>query len=261
MLSVRNLEKSFEASGRKLRAIQNVDLDVGHGEFLTILGPSGCGKSTFLHIVGGFETATGGSILMDGKAVSGPGPERGMMFQDLSLYPWLTVLQNVCWPMEIRGLGKEERVARAREILSLVGLGRFANLYPGELSGGMKQRVALARLFALDPKIMLMDEPFGALDAQTRELLQEELQSIWRRQKKTAMLVTHDIDEAIFLGTRVIVFTAGPGRIKADLRIPAGTERDADFRRSPEYNALRIELWDLVREEVTKAKMHAEELV
>ena len=197
-----------------------------------------------LHILGGFEPASSGTRL---NSRYPPGPDRGMMFQELSLFPWLTAIENVAWPLEMKGLPKRERLPKAAEYLDLVHLARFADLYPGQLSGGMKQRVALARLFALDPEIMLMDEPFGALDSQTRELLQEELQSIWRRARKTALFVTHDIDEAIYLGTRVIVFTARPGRIKADIRIPE-IDRSGDFRKSREYLALRVQVWDLLRE-------------
>src|SRR5580698_7528501 len=167
-----------------------------------------------------------------------PVADRGMMFQDSSLFPWLTALQNVCWLLEMKGMPRTARLTKARDYLERVHLSRYADLYPGELSGGMKQRVALARLFALDAQILLMDEPFGALDSQTRELLQEELQAIWRRDRKTALFVTHDIDEAIFLGTRVIIFTARPARIKADIRIEAG-DRSGDYRKSPEYLALR----------------------
>ena len=222
-------------------------------EFVSIVGPSGCGKSTFLHIVGGFEPASGGEILLSGRPIGRPAPDRGMMFQDLSLFPWLTALENVCWPLEMKGMSRTERIAKARYYLDLVHLSRYADFYPAELSGGMKQRVALARLFALDPRILLMDEPFGALDSQTRELLQEELQAIWRRDRKTALFVTHDIDEAIYLATRLIVFTARPGRIKADIRTP-DTERAGDYRKSPEYLALRVQVWDLLREEVLKAR-------
>src|SRR5580698_4605366 len=175
-----------------------------------------------------------------------PVADRGMMFQDSSLFPWLTALQNVCWPLEMKGMPRTARLTKARDYLERVHLSRYADLYPAELSGGMKQRVALARLLALDSEVLLMDEPFGALDSQTRELLQEELQAIWRRDRKTALFVTHDIDEAIFLGTRVIVFTARPGRIKADLRIDI-PERDAAFRKSSEFFALRTQVWELLR--------------
>jgi NitT/TauT family transport system ATP-binding protein len=234
-------------------ALDKLSLSIDEHEFVSIVGPSGCGKSTFLHIVGGFEPATGGALLLNGRPIGPPGPDRGMMFQDLSLFPWLTAVDNVAWPLEMKGMAKAERLTKAREYLELVHLGRYSHLYPGQLSGGMKQRVALARLFALDPEIMLMDEPFGALDSQTRELLQEELQSIWRRARKTALFVTHDIDEAIYLGTRVIVFTARPGRIKADIRIPE-VDRSGDYRKSRDYLALRVQVWDLLRDEVLKAR-------
>jgi len=253
LLAVRSLDKTFTVEGRTITAIEQLSFDIEPHEFVSIVGPSGCGKSTFLHIVGGFEPSTGGEMQMDGKAIGPPGPDRGMMFQELSLYPWLTVLQNVCWPLEMKKMGKAEREARAREVLDLVHLARYADLFPGELSGGMKQRVALARLFALDPAIMLMDEPFGALDAQTRELLQEELQAIWRRDRKTALFVTHDIEEAIYLGTRLIVFTARPGRIKADIEISVDM-RSGEFRKSPEFVEMRNRVWDLLREEVLKAR-------
>ena len=258
LLEVRDLSKTFESSGQTVVAIDRLSLDLDEREFVSIVGPSGCGKSTFLHIIGGFEKSIAGEIRLAGRPLSAPSPDRGMMFQDLSLFPWLTVIENVCWPLEMRGLGKSERLTRAQSILELVHLGRFANMYPAQLSGGMRQRVALARLIALDSQILLMDEPFGALDAQTRELLQEELQLIWRRDRKTALFVTHDIDEAIYLGTRVILFSARPGRIKADIAVPVGADRSPEFRKSPEYNALRIEIWDLLREEVLKARAEQE---
>src|SRR4029453_6565624 len=238
---------------RSVAAIDRLSLSIDEHELVSIVGPSGCGKRTFLHIVGCFDPASGGELRLNGAPVGPPGPDRGMMFQELSLFPWLTAIENVAWPLEMKGLPKRERLPRAAEYLDLVHLSRFADLYPGQLSGGMKQRVALARLFALDPEIMLMDEPFGALDSQTRELLQEELQSIWRRARKTALFVTHDIDESIYLATRLIVFSARPGRIKADIRIP-NIDRSGDFRKSPEYLALRVQVWDLLREEVLKAR-------
>ncbi|TMJ22066.1 MAG: ABC transporter ATP-binding protein [Alphaproteobacteria bacterium] len=253
LLEVSDLDKTFTGEGRAVTAIDRLSLAVDEHEFVSIVGPSGCGKSTFLHIVGGFEPATAGDVRLHGRPIGAPGPDRGMMFQELSLFPWLTAVENVAWPLEMKGLPKRERLSKAAEYLNLVHLARFAELYPGQLSGGMKQRVALARLFALDPDIMLMDEPFGALDSQTRELLQEELQSIWRRARKTALFVTHDIDEAIYLATRLIVFTARPGRIKADIRIP-DVDRCGDYRKSQGYVALRGQVWDLLRDEVLKAR-------
>jgi NitT/TauT family transport system ATP-binding protein len=253
LLEVTNLDKTFALGQQTVIAIDKLSLSIEDHEFVSLVGPSGCGKSTFLHIVGGFEAATAGELRLNGAPVGPPGPNRGMMFQDLSLFPWLTALENVAWPLEMKGMKKAERLAKARDYLDLVHLSRYGDLYPGQLSGGMKQRVALARLFALDPEVLLMDEPFGALDSQTRELLQEELQAIWRRSRKTALFVTHDIDESIYLGTRVIVFTARPGRIKADIRIPQ-LDRSGDFRKSEQYVALRAQVWDLLREEVLKAR-------
>lgn len=253
LLEVAGLDKTFTADSRSVIAIDHLSLSIEEQEFVSIVGPSGCGKSTFLHIIGGFEPATAGQVRLQGRPIGAPGPDRGMMFQELSLFPWLTALENVAWPLEMKKMSKHERLVKAAEYLDLVHLSRFADLYIGQLSGGMKQRVALARLFALDPEIMLMDEPFGALDSQTRELLQEELQSIWRKARKTALFVTHDIDEAIYLGTRVIVFTARPGRIKADIRIPE-LDRSGGYRKSQGYLALRVQVWDLLREEVLKAR-------
>ena len=253
LLEVKDLDKTFIAADKPITAIAGLSLSIEEKAFVSIVGPSGCGKSTFLHIVGGFEPANGGEITLNGRPVGRPGPDRGMMFQEFSLFPWLTAIENVCWPLEMKGVPKPERLAKARAYLDLVHLARYADLYPAELSGGMKQRVALARLFALDSDVLLMDEPFGALDSQTRELLQEELQAIWRRDRKTALFVTHDIDEAIYLGTRVLVFTARPGRIKADIHLP-DIDRPADYRKSPEYLRTRAQVWDLLREEVLKAR-------
>src|SRR5262249_31397935 len=185
LLEVTDLDKTFTADSRTVAAIDRLSLAIEEHEFVSIVGPSGCGKSTFLHIVGGFEAASGGGVRLNGRPIGPPGPDRGMMFQELSLFPWLTAIENVAWPLYMKGLANAERREKARSYLDLVHRSRFADLYPGQLSGGMRQRVALARLFALDPQIMLMDEPFGALDSQTRELLQEELQSIWRRARKT----------------------------------------------------------------------------
>jgi NitT/TauT family transport system ATP-binding protein len=253
LLEVKDLDKTFIAGDKPISALEKLSLSIEEHEFVSLVGPSGCGKSTFLHIVGGFEQASSGTVTLRGRAIGRPSPDRGMMFQDHSLFPWLTALENVCWPLEMKGLAKRERVAKARDYLDKVHLSRYADLYPAEMSGGMKQRVALARLFALDSEILLMDEPFGALDSQTRELLQEELQAIWRRDRKTALFVTHDIDEAIYLSTRVLVFTARPGRIKADIAMPAA-DRSGDFRKSPEYLRMRVQIWDLLREEVLKAR-------
>jgi NitT/TauT family transport system ATP-binding protein len=253
LLEVRNLDKTFITADKPVTAIDKLSLAIEDHEFVAIVGPSGCGKSTFLHIVGGFERPDGGAVLLNGRPVGRPGPDRGMMFQEHTLFPWLTALANVAWPLEMKGMAKSERLAKARVYLDLVHLSRYAALYPAELSGGMRQRVALARLFALDSEILLMDEPFGSVDAQTRELLQEELQAIWRRDRKTALFVTHDIDEAIFLGTRALVLTARPARLKADIALPT-VERGGDYRKSPEYLRMRAQIWDLLREEVLRGR-------
>ena len=253
LLEVKDLDKTFITKDQPVAAIDKLSLTIEENEFVAIVGPSGCGKSTLLHIVGGFERPDGGAVLLDGRPVGRPGPDRGMMFQEHTLFPWLTALGNVAWPLEMKGLAKAERLAKARVYLDLVHLSHYAALYPAQLSGGMRQRVALARLFALDSQILLMDEPFGSLDSQTRELLQEELQAIWRRDRKTALFVTHDIDEAIFLGTRVLVLTARPARVKADIVLPT-VERAGDYRKSAEYLRTRGEIWDLLRDEVLRGR-------
>jgi len=254
LLQVRSLAKVFSRQGKRVVALENFDLTVHDGEFVAIVGPSGCGKSTFLHMLGGFEPADGGTMMLNGELVRGPGPDRGMLFQEYALYPWRTVTGNILWPLEIQHVPKAEREKTLERLLSMVGLGQFRHHYPGELSGGMKQRVALARLLALDPRILLMDEPFGALDAQNRELLQEELQQIWNASRKTVLFVTHDIDEAIYLADRVIVFTARPGRIKADIEIDLRRPRDIEIKKSHEYGEYRNRIWDLLRSEVLRAR-------
>ena len=234
--------------------MQAVSLCVQAGEFVSIVGPSGCGKSTLLHILGGFLPRSGGTIHVGGHEVDAPGPDRGMLFQELALFPWRTALGNAGWALEVQGRPRAERLAVAEKYLDLVGLLAFKHAYPNELSGGMKQRLALARLLAFDPAVLLMDEPFGALDAQTRELMQEELQRIWLETHKTVLFVTHDIEEAVYLGDRVVVFTARPGRVKADLRIDLPRSRQVEIRKSVEFMRYRNEVWDLLREEVLKAR-------
>ena len=254
VIEVRDLSKSFSRDGKTVEAIADFSLAVNEGEFVSIVGPSGCGKSTFLHIVGGFETAGGGTIKLHGKDVAAPGPDRGMMFQEFSLYPWRSVFGNVVWPLEVQGYPKGEREQIAEKFLRKVGLLHFRDHYPAELSGGMKQRVALARVLAFDPNVLLMDEPFGALDAQTRELMQEELQAIWQENKKTVLFITHDIEEAIYLGDRVIVFTARPGRIKEEVRIDLPRPRGIEVKKTAAYMDYRNRVWDLLRDEVLKAR-------
>ncbi len=254
LLDVRDLVKTFRRGERKVTAIDGFSLAVEDREFVSIVGPSGCGKSTFLHILGGFEPADSGTMKLNGAPVAGPGPDRGMLFQEFALYPWRSAIGNVGWALEVQGFAKAERLARAEKYLRMVGLWDFRDAYPGELSGGMKQRVALARVLAFEPRMLLMDEPFGALDAQTRELMQEELNAIWQDNRRTVLFVTHDIDEAIYLSDRVIVFTARPGRIKEEIRIELPRPRRVEIKKSPDYFAYRSRIWDCLREEVLKAR-------
>jgi NitT/TauT family transport system ATP-binding protein len=253
-VAVRHLAKTFTRDGRSVDALRDFNLDIGEGEFVSIVGPSGCGKSTFLHMVGGFEPVSAGELQVRGAPVKGPGPDRGIIFQEFALYPWRTVADNVTWALEIQGRPKAERREVAERLLAMVGLTRFRDHYPAELSGGMKQRVAIARTLAYDPAILLMDEPFGALDAQNRELMQEELQLIWNQTRKTVLFISHDIDEAVYLADRVIVFTSRPGRVKADLRIDLPRPRGLDVKKTTAYLEYRNRAWDLLREEVLRTR-------
>jgi NitT/TauT family transport system ATP-binding protein len=231
-------------------AIDDVSIRVDNGEFLVIVGPSGCGKSTLLDLLAGLATPTEGSISIDGTKIDGPGLDRGVVFQQYALLPWRTALRNVEFSLEATGrYRKGQRRSRAMDYLALVGLSDFADRYPHELSGGMKQRVAIARSLAFQPPVLLMDEPFGALDAQTRELLQEELRRIWRQTGSTIIFITHSVDEAVFLGTRVVVMTAGPGKIKDVVEIPDLGSGD-DVRSSPEFGLARHRVWTSLRDEV-----------
>ncbi|ROS75444.1 ABC transporter ATP-binding protein [Cellulomonas sp. PhB143] len=231
--------------GGTLTALSELDLDVGAGELLTVVGPSGCGKSTLLDMVAGLSTPTSGTIEVHGREIRGPGLDRGIVFQQYALLPWRTAQANVELGLEAKGVPRRRRGAIAREHLDLVGLTGFESRYPHELSGGMKQRVAIARSLAYDPEVLLMDEPFAALDAQTRESLQDELLRIWRATDKTIVFITHGIDEAVYLGQRVVVLTPRPGRIRAvvdaDLPAPDGV---TDLRSTPEFVALRHRVWE-----------------
>jgi len=254
LLEVRDLVKTFRRGTRAVAAIDRFGITVDEGEFVAIVGPSGCGKSTFLHILGGFEPYESGTMLLSGKPVKGPGPDRGMLFQEFALYPWRSVIGNIGWALEVQGKPRAERLAIAEKYLKLVGLSGFRDAYPAELSGGMKQRVALARVLAFEPRILLMDEPFGALDAQTRELMQEELTAIWQLTRNTVLFVTHDIDEAIYLADRVAVFTARPGKLKDEIKIDLPRPRGIEIKKTPEYTAYRNRVWDSLRGEVLKAR-------
>ena len=238
--------------GRQVLALENVSLQVREREFLALLGPSGCGKSTLLYLIGGFFPIETGQILVDGKPVAGPGPDRGIVFQNFALFPWKTVRKNVLYGLERQALPRAERETRAQAFIDLVGLTGFEESYPSQLSGGMKQRAAIARTLAFDPRMLLMDEPFGALDAQTRSLMQSELLAIWERTRKTVIFVTHDVHEAVYLAERVAVMTARPGRIKTivDTRFD---KADPDIHRSRVFVEKVDEVWNLVRDEAIKA--------
>ncbi|MCZ1005647.1 ABC transporter ATP-binding protein [Streptomyces lydicus] len=243
-------------------ALDGVDLRIEAGEFVVVVGPSGCGKSTLLDLLGGLARPTGGRILLDGEPVTGPGLDRGIVFQQYALLPWRTALGNVEFGLEATGVPRRERAARARDYLDLVGLSGFENRHPHELSGGMRQRVAIARSLAYDPDVLLMDEPFAALDAQTRESLQDELLRIWQRTGKTVVFITHGIEEAVYLGQRVAVMTSRPGRIKQVVPIgfDSRTETD-DLRSSPEFAGYRYEIWTLLHDEVTRTQLLEKEEV
>jgi NitT/TauT family transport system ATP-binding protein len=248
-LEASGVRKVYTKNGQSLDILDVERFSVREGEFVTVIGPSGCGKSTFLHIIGGFIKAEGGSIRVYGEEVNGPGPDRGMMFQEFALFPWRTVAGNVAWGLESQGLPKAEIDAVVGRYLEMMSLGDFRNHFPAELSGGMKQRVALARVLAFDPKVLLMDEPFGALDAQTRETMQEELTRLWERTGKTIVFVTHDIEEAVYLGDRVVVLTARPARIREEVRIALPRPRGLEVKKSVECLEYRNHIWDLIRSE------------
>jgi NitT/TauT family transport system ATP-binding protein len=239
--------------GRPVLALADVSLEVRTREFVAILGPSGCGKSTLLYLVGGFLPTEAGRIVVEGKPVTAPGPDRGIVFQHFALFPWKTVRGNILYGLERQGLPRAEREQRAQAFIDLVGLKGFEESYPSQLSGGMKQRTAIARTLAFDPSILLMDEPFGALDAQTRSLMQTELLDIWQRTPKTVIFVTHDVQEAVYLAERVAVMSARPGRIKAIVETKFGN-RDPGILRSKAFVEKVDELWNLVRDEALKAQ-------
>lgn len=238
-LVLKDLSKSFVGEAKvEVEALSHINLEVRDGEFVSVLGPSGCGKTTLLRIIAGLDNASGGRILLDGNVIDGPCPRMAMIFQEYSLYPWRTVIDNIAFGLEMKGMEKQQRREKAFEFLELVGLVDFAGNYPYELSGGMRQRVAVARALAIDPQILLMDEPFGALDAQTRNMLQRELLEIWEKTKKTVVFVTHSVDEAVFLSDRVVVLTPRPGTIRdvVSIDLPRPRERTgAEFARIRRY--------------------------
>jgi len=250
VLSIRGVSRRFRSTHGETIALQATDLDVAENDFVTILGPSGCGKSTLLRIVAGLDVPTAGEVLQDGKRIEGPGPDRGMVFQSYTLFPWLTVQENVCFGLRERGLPRTQQLAIARDFIAKVGLTGFERHFPKQLSGGMQQRTALARALANEPRVLLMDEPFGALDHQTRELMQELLLGIWEAQRKTVLFVTHDIDEAVFMANRVVVMSARPGRIKLDRAVELAHPRDYSVKTSRAFTELKAELTEQVRAEV-----------
>jgi ABC-type nitrate/sulfonate/bicarbonate transport system ATPase subunit len=258
-LVIDNVSRIFPAvrGGTPTRALEPTNLSVADNDFVTILGPSGCGKSTLLRMVAGLDTPTTGRILLDGKAITGPGADRGMVFQSYTLFPWLTVSENISFGLRERGVSQRERTRIAGEWLEKVGLTSFANHFPKQLSGGMQQRTAIARALANDPKILLLDEPFGALDNQTRALMQELLLGIWERERKTVIFVTHDIEEAVFLASRTVVMSARPGRIKADIAVDLPHPRHYTIKTSPAFSDLKARLTEEIRvEAVLAAEAH-----
>jgi NitT/TauT family transport system ATP-binding protein len=239
-------------------ALQDIDLDVAQREFVAILGPSGCGKSTLLNMVAGFDHPTRGSVKVEGEEIVAPSPRRCVVFQEPALFPWLTVMDNVVFGPKNRGQAAAEYRPRAAQIIEQVGLRGFEASYPAELSGGMRQRVGIARVLIMEPRVLLMDEPFGSLDAQTRSLMQELLLELWQRHQQTVLFITHDIEEALLLADRVCVMTARPGRIKKSIPVPMPRPRSIELTLSPEFNALRREVLELIREESVRAAMETE---
>jgi NitT/TauT family transport system ATP-binding protein len=245
-LELRGVAKAFRTGGREVLALDGIDLTVASGELVCLLGPSGCGKSTLLNAIAGFAPPTAGTLLANGRAVAGPGPDRAMVFQEYALFPWMTVEANVAFGLELKGEARAAIRPRVERLLRGLGLWEFRDRFPKDLSGGMRQRVAIARVLAIDPPMLLMDEPFGALDALTRRNLQDELLRIWAELRKTIVFVTHGIEEAIYLADRVVVMTYRPGRVKRIVRVTLPRPRDTG---SPEFNALEREVSALVMEE------------
>jgi NitT/TauT family transport system ATP-binding protein len=245
-IAINNVSKVFEAKKTSFKSLDNINLEINEGEFLCILGPSGCGKSTILRIIAGLDKPSTGEILMDKEVIIGPDCRRGMVFQEYSLFPWRNVIDNVAFPLEMKGIAQEERYKIAEEYLKIVGLEKFKEAKPHELSGGMKQRVAIVRSLAGDPEVLLMDEPFGALDIQTRNQLQKDLLKIWKDKRKTIIFVTHSVDEAAFLGDRVVVFSKRPGKIVKTFDISIKRNRD---RLDPEFMKLKRDIYDFLEGE------------
>ncbi len=253
-VKIDNVVKKFNGRNGEMVALNGMNLDIHENEFITVVGPSGCGKSTILNIIAGLLEPTSGHVYVDGKEVEGPGPERGVVFQQYALFPWLTVRKNVKFALDMRGIKGEEADKIVDKYLKIVGLEKFADHYPKELSGGMKQRVAIARAYAAEPEVLLMDEPFGALDAQTRTQLQTELLKTWETEKKTCFFITHDVDEAIILGQKCIIMSARPGRIKEVVDIDIPYPRDQETKMSPRFLELKNYIWSQVYQEYLEVR-------
>ena len=246
-LRVESLSKTFDTPKGEVRALHELDFEVRRREFITVIGPSGCGKTTLIRILAGLDFPTAGKVLLEGKEVEGPSADLGMVFQDYTLFPWLTVKKNVMFGLEVKGIGRLKAEAEASEWLEMVGLSKFAEVYPSQLSGGMKQRVAIARSLANRPEILLLDEPFGALDAQTRSSMQAYLMKIWQNVDITIFFVTHDLDEAVYLSDRILVLRANPGEIDELIEVPVSRPRSPDQFLSPEFLATKKRLEELIR--------------
>nr|WP_318682808.1 ABC transporter ATP-binding protein [uncultured Acetatifactor sp.] len=253
-VKIDHVEKVFETKKGTMVALNGVDLDIKENEFICVVGPSGCGKSTLLNIIAGLLPATSGAVYLDGKKVEGTGTERGVVFQQYALFPWLTVIKNVMFGLKLKGMGKEEAREVAMKYLEKVDLVDFADSYPKELSGGMKQRVAIARAYAVQPEVLLMDEPFGALDAQTRTQLQTELLQTWENERKTCFFITHDVEEAIVLATRVVIMSARPGRIRDIVDIDIPYPRNQETKMSPRFMELKNHIWKQVYQEYLEVR-------
>lgn len=249
-LTIDGVTKAYSGRGDSVLALDNVSLDVAPGEFVSLVGPSGCGKSTLLYIVGGFETPSSGTVTLDGQKIEGPGADRGMVFQDYALFPWKTVAENIMFGLELAGMPREERRQKADRFIDMVGLSGFGNRFPHELSGGMRQRCALARSLANEPKVILMDEPLSAIDAMTRNTLQEDIHRLTSGAQggaKTVLYVTHAIDEAVFLSDRVVMLAPRPGRVVGIVDIPFGRDRSDATRALPQFQVLVNEIWQRMK--------------
>lgn len=253
-VKIDHVEKIYDGRKGKMIALNGVDLDIMENEFICVVGPSGCGKSTLLNIIAGLLEPTSGAVYVDGKKVEGTGTERGVVFQQYALFPWLTVMKNVMFGLKLKGLKDEEAKEIAMKYIKMVQLEDFVDSYPKELSGGMKQRVAIARAYAVQPEVLLMDEPFGALDAQTRTQLQSELITTWQEEKKTCFFITHDVEEAIILATKVIVMSARPGRIKTIIDINLPYPRTQELKMSKEFLELKAKIWGEVYQEYLEVR-------